>query len=155
MKNQYEGIIETIARGVYVDNGHLLICRQRAVPLPFLPGGHVEFGESARAALEREWEEELGEAVRAEEFLGAIEHRFDQRGEPHAEINLVFRISGSQARYPDAPPVEEAHLMFEWVALDTLASMGLEPAPLRRLLPVWLDKNGVERFASTVDPYDR
>ena len=46
--------IETIARGVCVQNGKVLLCRAKGGATTYLPGGHIEFGEKGCAALARE-----------------------------------------------------------------------------------------------------
>lgn len=59
--NEYElAGIETIARGVCVRDGRLLLCRAKGGKSTYLPGGHIEFGETGRDALVREVKEELG-----------------------------------------------------------------------------------------------
>lgn len=134
--------VEVIARGLCVVSGQLLLCHGKKKALTYLPGGHIEFRETARQALEREILEELGRASRAGRFLGCCEHCFIQKGEPHAEINLVFElhIPGLDPR----EPVEAAEdwIGFLWQPLDRLADAHLEPAPLRTLLAEWLRQPG-------------
>ncbi|MCE9590006.1 MAG: NUDIX domain-containing protein [Planctomycetes bacterium] len=88
--------IEVIARGVWVEAGHLLLCRNRERGHLFLPGGHVEFNEPAQLALEREFREEAGLAVKAGQFIGVFEAGFDQVGKRgprrHHELNFLFLI---------------------------------------------------------------
>ena len=46
--------IETIARGICVKGGSVLICKGLKAGNLYFPGGHIEFGETGRYALERE-----------------------------------------------------------------------------------------------------
>lgn len=84
--------IETIARGVCIVRGRLLLCRAKGGATSYLPGGHIEFGETGREALVREMREEAGIAVSTGRFLGVVENSFIQHGKPHAEINLVYEM---------------------------------------------------------------
>ena len=84
--------IETIARGVCVRDGKLLLCRAKGGSSTYLPGGHIEFGETGRQALVREVKEELGVESSTGAFLGVVENAFLQHGKPHAEINLVYEL---------------------------------------------------------------
>lgn len=129
--------IEVIARGLLPGQRGILVCRNAGMNYTYLPGGHVEFGESAAAALEREIFEELALRAKAETFLGAIEHTFTQDGVVHHEISLVFEMTSSaiarRARFTPA----EGRLEFLWQPLHTLAEANLLPRPLRQLIPLW------------------
>ena len=121
--------IETIARGVCVRDGKLLVCRAKGAKSCYLPGGHIEFGETGRQALVREMKEETGLAATTGDFLGVVENAFEQHGKPHAEINLVYSMAldaGSVASCED-------WISFEWVPLAELAAANLLPAEFRRL----------------------
>jgi ADP-ribose pyrophosphatase YjhB (NUDIX family) len=145
-------IVEVIARGVLVHRGSVLICRDRKRGHAFLPGGHVEFGETAAAALEREMSEELGVSLRSGRFLGVCEASFVQasrRGRRrHHEINLVFELvapksavrAASRARGKSGGGATdwlrglasiEAKIEFIWVPLGHLRGR----RPRLRLLP--------------------
>lgn len=128
--------IEIIVRGVAVRGGCVLVCRSRKKGNTFLPGGHIEFGEPARAALAREMKEETGLAVRIGRFLGASEHSFRHKGRRVCEINLVFEMRlGASAR---AVRSQEPKLEFSWIPLRSLPASALQPFTLRLDLPLWL-----------------
>ncbi len=139
--------VEILARGVCVKRGRLLLCHTQGADNTYLPGGHVEFGEPARSSLAREIQEELGLTARIGRFLGAAEHVFAQKGEPHAEINLVFAMSVAGVRADRAPRSCEKHIDFLWADMTDLDAARLEPALLRRMLPAWLDNSASERWA--------
>ena len=58
------GEIETIARGVCVKDGKVLLCRGKGAASTYLPGGHIEFGETGAEALVREMKEETRDKPR-------------------------------------------------------------------------------------------
>ena len=138
------GSVEVIARGVFSAGGRVLLCRNRR-GIWFLPGGHVEPDEGARAALARELMEELGIRVLVGAFLGAIEYGFVQEGRPRSEINLVFRgrVPGLDPR--SDPPSREPHLRFAWKTPEELAGIGLMPPPLQARVPAWMRGAGAPR----------
>jgi 8-oxo-dGTP pyrophosphatase MutT (NUDIX family) len=82
--------IEFIARGLFVHWNHVLICWNPKGNYGYLPGGHIEFGESATAALSREMIEETGLRCRVGPLLLTHENRFATKKRPHQELNLVF-----------------------------------------------------------------
>ena len=128
--------IETIARGVCIADGHLLLCRAKQGATSYLPGGHIEFGETGRQALVREVREELGVASETGAFLGCLENAFLQHGKPHAEINLVYELRVPALRDERtgallAPVAQEDWIAFEWRPLSELDD--LLPAAFRVL----------------------
>lgn len=142
--------IEVLGRGVLVKSGQLLVCHSKGKPHTYLPGGHVEFNEKARVALEREMMEEMGLKMRATAFLGGVEHSFMQKSRLHCEINLVFEMTCRDLKVDAHPPSMEDYIEFQWLPLATLARSNLEPYPLKRLIPAWLArKPGVEMWSGT------
>ena len=121
--------IETIARGVCVRGGQILLCRAKGGSSTYLPGGHIEFGETGRQGLRREILEEIGAEASVGRFIGVVENAFMQHGKPHAEINLVYEFD------MDAESVcaKEDWIEFEWRDIGGLADANLLPEAFRRL----------------------
>ena len=126
--NEYElAGIETIARGVCVIDGKILLCKAKGGKTTYLPGGHIEFGETGRQALVREIKEELGVDSTTGAFLGVVENSFLQHGKPHAEINLVYELSLAEGDVR----AREDWIEFEWRPLSDLGD--LLPETFRKL----------------------
>ena len=142
--------VEIIARGVCVVDGHVLLCHTKGAENTYLPGGHIEFDESARIALEREIREEMGRGSTVRRFLGACEPTFLQKEKRHCEVNLIFEMAIPGLDPLQTPSSLEDYIEFLWAPIDELRAAALEPAPLCDLLESWMDPCcGEERFAST------
>ena len=127
--NEYElAGIEVIARGVCVQGEKILLCKAKGGATTYLPGGHIEFGETGRQALVREVKEELGVDAETGAFLGVVENAFEQHGKPHAEINLVYELKLPATTLARA---REDWIEFEW--RDRAHLDDLLPAAFRRL----------------------
>jgi 8-oxo-dGTP diphosphatase len=124
--------IEVIARGLLVESGRTLVCRNIKHGFCYLPGGHVEFGESSEAALIREFEEECGQSVQVLKFAFASEETFSTRKRMHQEVNLVFHVE--RERNGDDMASREPELEFEWLARKQLAETDLRPKSIRAWL---------------------
>jgi len=117
--------IETIARGVCIVGGKVLLCRGKGAANTYLPGGHIEFGEKGREALEREMMEETGCRSRAGRLLGVVESSFMQNGERHCEINLVYDLE--LLADPAEATAKEDWIEFEWRPIGELGDANLLP----------------------------
>lgn len=137
--------IETIARGAILSSGHVLLCRDRKHGYSYLPGGHVEPGEAAAAAVERELLEEAGVAVKAKALAFIAESRFVQRGKPKHELTLVFHVEHSLSA--DEPVLSiEPHIEFWWAELASLVECDLRPDSAK----AWLMTLGSNGHAANV-----
>jgi 8-oxo-dGTP pyrophosphatase MutT (NUDIX family) len=134
--------VEVIARGVCLKSGMILLCRTNGARNTYLPGGHVEFMETARESLEREIVEELGVESVAGEFLGMVEHSFIQNGRRHCEWNVFFDLNIPSLDPADDVAAAENHISFQWCDISGLKGAELEPAVLCDLIPQWLIGNG-------------
>ena len=118
--------IETIARGVCVRDGKVMLCYPKNRSYAYLPGGHIEFGETGREALVREMKEETGLDATAGELLGVIESSFVQNGEKHCEINLVYEMKVEETKFDELKSMED-WICFDWVDCNRLAGERLLP----------------------------
>ena len=124
--------IETIARGVCVKDGRVLLCYPKDKSYSYLPGGHIEFGETGREALVREMKEETGLDATAGELLGVVESSFVQKGEKHCEINLIYKmslVSGLSSLSPLS--ALEDWICFDWVDCGKIDSENLLPPEMK------------------------
>src|SRR5262249_25848076 len=79
--------IEVISRGVLTRDGKVLLCRNEKGGYFYLPGGHLEFDESAAAALAREFEEECGIRIVLGDCVLVTEASFEAGRRRHHEVN--------------------------------------------------------------------
>lgn len=98
-----------------------------------LPGGFIDFNETAEEALQRETLEEVGIAVRDARFILSLPNRYEFRGVTYPVLDLFFT---AQAIQPEAakPLDEVAELLWlppEEVALDEIAFASVREALVR------------------------
>lgn len=110
-----------LAAEVLDDAGHVKGVR----PL----GGTVEFGETAEAAVIREFREELGIVVRTAGPPVFMENLFTHEGSPGHEILALFEVTFPPGAYADDTRIgfKEANgdaCFAEWFALDALDGSG-------------------------------
>ena len=122
--------IETIARGVCVSNGKVLLCLPKDRSYSYLPGGHIEFGETGREALVREMKEETGLDATAGDLLGVVESSFVQKGEKHCEINLIYEMKVEKLKVEKLKSMED-WICFDWVPCDKINAENLLPPEMK------------------------
>lgn len=125
------------------DDERVLLHRVGDDPFWALPGGRVEIGETAEAAVRREMREELGSEVRVERLEAVVENLFSYRGRPQHGVELHFAL-----RLPeDSPllgmplferfetggglngePASTLRLEFRWFRTSELAALDLRPS---------------------------
>lgn len=137
--------IHVQSRAVIIKEGHILLCKTVGL-MPdfyFLPGGHIEHGESAKDALIRELAEEVGFSFTISRFLGCMEYSFDPRLTTHAkchthEYSFIFETS-SQALPGPAIPLKQQEKTIEisWIPWPAIEQIDLRPEPFKTLLAKW------------------
>lgn len=120
---------EIISRAVIVDRGKILLCQVKGRDYYYLPGGHVNFGESAEEALRREIKEEMDVSTKTLRFIGVVENIFNDGKEKHHELNLVFdtKIGNNNVK-----SIED-HLEFYWKDVKKLSTEKILPEILKKI----------------------
>lgn len=130
--------IHLISRGLLVKGDEIILCRVKDAKWFFLPGGHIEDGESARSALLRELKEEIGESdYKITSFIGACENIFSLEEDLFQhEINIVFKVE-----VPSDLNVgtKEDHIEFVNVSKHDLKDCKILPATLKEGLLDWVE----------------
>ena len=134
------GHIELIARGLLIWGDRVLVCRNLKGGYCYLPGGHVDPGESAADACAREFLEETGLRVRPGRCLLVCEARFTQNTKRRHEVSIVFHVEHPAewgAHGGDVPPAVvslEPKISFEWIARECMPQADLRPSATREWL---------------------
>jgi 8-oxo-dGTP diphosphatase len=140
-----------LARGIIIDGEKVLVAHAIGHKNTFLPGGHVEFGESAKDALIREIKEEVGLSCRINDFLGLVEHKWEKDQELHCEINQTFIVDVPGLDATKAPPSNEPHIEFYWASINELDLHNLQPYPLRKLIQRYVSGDKLVWWESTLN----
>jgi 8-oxo-dGTP diphosphatase len=131
--------IEVLARAAILSEGHVLLCRDTKGGYSYLPGGHIEPGESASTAVLRELQEEAVLSVTIGPLGLVAENLFVQKGRAKQEITLVFHVE--HALSPTTPVTSlESHLEFWWAELASLIDLDVRPGSAK----AWLLSLGAE-----------
>lgn len=125
-------IIEVIARGLFIQEGNLLVCHNTENLYAYLPGGHVEFGESCEQALLREWQEELACACQIEKYLQHFEDFFtDTTGKKHHEYTFLYQVNCATLKLHYPIPHPEPDLFFDWIPMNEIRKHNILPTAIR------------------------
>jgi 8-oxo-dGTP diphosphatase len=147
--------IHVLSRGVIIDQDHILLCKTLDLPISFyfLPGGHVEHGESAETSLLRELMEETGSICRIKRFLGCLEYSFEPGHSSichNHEYNFIFEAESESLKIENKIPQLEAHIELIWVPLHQLSEIDFRAEPLRELVLQWLKYPVSDVFRSVI-----
>lgn len=147
--------IHALARAVIIDQEHLLVCKTLDLPsnFYFIPGGHIEHGESAEETVLRELKEESGAACRIKRFLGCLEHSFEPGYSSichNHEYNFIFEAESDSLKFPYAIPQCEENIALLWMPLTEVQEIDFRPAPLKTLLQAWMAQDLKPAFQSVM-----
>lgn len=151
MKNN----IHVLSRGVIIDHDHILLCKTRDLPISFyfLPGGHVEHGESVTTSLLRELMEETGIQFKIKRFLGCLEYSFEPGHSSichNHEYNFIFEVESDILQSSNKILQIEDHIELLWLPLSQLTEIDFRAEPLRDLIPKWLVSDNHDSLQSVM-----
>ena len=146
--------IHVLSRAVIIKDGQFLMCVNTTASFYFLPGGHIEHGESATCALERELKEELGVVCKARLFLGCFEYSFipNNPDKCHShEYNFIYLVDAPDLYGHTVPCSPEDHTVFAWVPIASLHDVDFRPHALKKVLMEWLEADHSNAFKSHIE----
>jgi ADP-ribose pyrophosphatase YjhB (NUDIX family) len=122
---------------IVMDSGQLLVHRVSGDAFWTLPGGRVNVGESAQAALCREFEEELGTSIECGHLACVGENFFRHDQASHHEIGLYFYAGlPADSSYNDKRMTFKGvetnrQLEFKWFETQQLHHVDMRPQVAR------------------------
>jgi 8-oxo-dGTP diphosphatase len=153
MNNQDK--IHVLSRAVITDADKILLCKTLDLEIGFyfLPGGHLEHGESAENSLLRELKEETGINCIIKNFLGCLEYRFEPGHSSichNHEYTLIFEAEAEQLKSDRKIISPESHIELVWMPISSLQEIDFRAEPLRKVLPQWLSGCVDNKFVSAM-----
>jgi len=125
--NKYENTIELIVRLLIKKENKVLLCFNKETNSHFLPGGHVEFGDTFEETIYKETFEELGwknEDIKNISFKTYLENSYISDNEKHQELNMIFDVEIDKNTPINS---KEDHISFEWIELSSFDSLKILP----------------------------
>lgn len=129
------GMFKLRAAAAIRNDDQVLLCAVEDLDGWFLPGGKVQFGETAATALVRELEEELKLDVEVGEMLLITEGLREEQGTPHHEICFYYSVTWPDEL--DHEMVDENALRrhrFRWARLADLRTEHFLPPEIVGML---------------------
>lgn len=119
--------IELIVRIVFKRDNYILLCKNKKFEHYFLPGGHVEFGDSIEKTIYKEMQEELGiyeNLISNIKFKNYLEHTYGEGDDFHHELNMIFSADLDKNFEVVS---QEDHIIFDWVNVDDISKIKFLP----------------------------
>ena len=125
---------EICIRAIIQRRTKILVCHHKEKDYYFLPGGHLNFGESIPKALLREIREELGIGIKKYSFAGLVDNIYKEDNQKHHEINLVFNVLPEKI----SEKSKEKHIDFFFFDKNRFSKEKVLPRALQKAILRWL-----------------
>jgi ADP-ribose pyrophosphatase YjhB (NUDIX family) len=126
---------ELIARIIIKRGDKVLLCKNKEQGHYFLPGGHVEYGDTLVKTIYKEMNEELGldqELITGVAYKSYLEEMYGGKdGKNRHELNMIFT-----ANIPEDINIvsQEDHIDFEWIDKKDIKNIKLLPEKIASML---------------------
>ena len=120
-------MIELIVRVIIKRGEEILLCKSLEQGHYFLPGGHVEFGDTLIETVYKELNEEIGlekSEIHDIVYKDFLEVMYVQKGEKHHEVNMIFTASMNDDVEVTS---KEDHLSFSWTLMSEIPNINFLP----------------------------
>jgi 8-oxo-dGTP diphosphatase len=125
-----------IVRGIVINNDKILLCKNLKLGYYFLPGGHIEEGETPEIAFKREIIEEVGKVTLHVDKITEFENTFTQEGKEFSEV--VYLYAATLENYDDIKSLEN-HIAFDWINIPDITKVDLRPQKIvQEILKIYL-----------------
>ena len=122
--------IEIIVRAMIKIDKKILLCKNKNKDYYFLPGGHVEYGETLEEALKREVYEEFGLKIKNLKLIFVQENFFEEKDILHHEINFIFEAKITKKKIK----IKEKHLEFILASKKDIRKLKILPESIKKIL---------------------
>jgi 8-oxo-dGTP pyrophosphatase MutT (NUDIX family) len=148
--NGINNIFHTLARGIVIDGDYILVAKLKNGNNTFLPGGHLEFKENLKQALEREIYEEIGIKGIIGDYIGCLEAQWTDNNGYNQEINHIFIVNGINKNMEIKS--KENHLEIFWLKISEveMEEENLLPYSMRKIVNNVYNKNNGIYYISEV-----
>ena len=125
--------------GVLVQNGKILVQREREGTEFALPGGHIKIGETLEEGLIREYREEIGVDISCEKLLWSEECFWEWNGRTAHNFAFYHLIRLCEpASLPDIeafiPHKDNHNVVFGWMPIEEIQHVTIYPEFLKEEL---------------------